>query len=121
MKDRAAYQAAGAGQQSVESSGASQTPMAPVSPVSDAEKRAKKSAAGLTFPRFFTEAGVDPFDEIEWELRSAVIGSQGGEVVFEQRDVEIPKRGRSRPPTSSSRSISAARSGRPIVSGASSS
>src|SRR4029077_18252148 len=93
MKDRAAYQAAGAGQQSVESSGASQAPIPPVSPgSSDAEKRAKKGAApGLTFPRFFTEAGVDPFDEIEWELRSAVIGSQGGEVVFEQRDVEIPK------------------------------
>jgi ribonucleoside-diphosphate reductase alpha chain len=93
MKDRAAYQAAGAGQQSVESSGASQAPIPPVGPVSsDAEKRAKKAAApGLTFPRFFTQAGVDPFDEIEWELRSAVIGSQGGEVVFEQRDVEIPK------------------------------
>jgi len=90
MKDRAAIQAAGAGQQSVESSGGSQVPMPPVA--GDAEKRAKKAAApGLTFPRFFTEAGVDPFDEVEWELRSAVIGGQGGEVVFEQRDVEIPK------------------------------
>src|SRR5215471_15239235 len=90
MKDRAAIQAAGAGQQSVESSGSSQAPMPPVT--GDAEKRAKKTAAsGLTFPRFFTEAGVDPFDEVEWELRSAVIGAQGGEVVFEQRDVEIPK------------------------------
>src|SRR4029077_6719728 len=70
-----------------------QAPVQPVSPISnDVDKRAKKAAApGLTFPRFFTEAGVDPFDEIEWELRSAVIGSLGGEVVFEQRDVEIPK------------------------------
>jgi ribonucleoside-diphosphate reductase alpha chain len=94
MKDGAAYQAAGAGQQTVESGGVSQAPAAMSSPAvsGDADKRAKKSAAaGLTFPRFFTEAGVDPFDEIEWELRSAVIGSQGGEVVFEQRDVEIPK------------------------------
>ena len=65
----------------------------PIAPITgEAEKRAKKTAApGLTFPRFFTEADVDPFDEIEWELRSAVIGAQGGEVVFEQRDVEIPK------------------------------
>ncbi|HVZ19469.1 MAG TPA: hypothetical protein VG871_00325, partial [Vicinamibacterales bacterium] len=80
--------AAGAGQQTVESSGT------PHAPHVDADKpRAKKTAAapGLTFQRFFTEAGVDPFDEVEWELRSAVIGSQGGEVVFEQRDVEIPK------------------------------
>ena len=54
--------------------------------------RAKKAAAaGLAFPRFFTEAGVDPFDEVEWELRAAVIGNERGEVVFEQRDVEIPK------------------------------
>ncbi len=49
------------------------------------------SASGLTFPRFFTEPGVDPFDEIEWELRSAVIGNEKGDIVFEQRDVEIPK------------------------------
>jgi len=88
MKERAAYQAAGAGQQTVESSGTSHVPV----PVETDKPRAKKAVApGLTFQRFFTEAGVDPFDEIEWELRSAIIGSQGGEVVFEQRDVEIPK------------------------------
>jgi len=46
---------------------------------------------GLEYERFFSTEGVDPFDEVEWELRSAVIGSEKGEVVFEQRDVEIPK------------------------------
>jgi ribonucleoside-diphosphate reductase alpha chain len=46
---------------------------------------------GLEFSRYFTTEGADPFDEIEWELRSAVIGSEKGEVVFEQRDVEFPK------------------------------
>jgi len=45
---------------------------------------------GLEFPRFFTLPGVDPFDEVTWEQRSAVIGNERGEVVFEQRDVEIP-------------------------------
>jgi ribonucleoside-diphosphate reductase alpha chain len=34
--------------------------------------------------------GVDPFDEVEWEIRAAVIGNEKGKVVFEQRDVEIP-------------------------------
>jgi ribonucleoside-diphosphate reductase alpha chain len=34
--------------------------------------------------------GIDPFDEVTWEQRSAVIGNERGEVVFEQRDVEIP-------------------------------
>jgi ribonucleoside-diphosphate reductase alpha chain len=46
---------------------------------------------GLDYERFFTREGVDPFDEVEWDLRSAVIGSEKGEVVFEQRDVEIPR------------------------------
>src|SRR6185436_7901324 len=41
--------------------------------------------------RFFSEAGRDPFDEVEWELRAALIGNEKGELVFEQRDVEIPK------------------------------
>jgi ribonucleoside-diphosphate reductase alpha chain len=46
---------------------------------------------GLEYERFFSAEGIDPFDEIEWDLRAAVIGSEKGEVVFEQRDVEIPK------------------------------
>ena len=90
MKEGAAYQASAAGQQTVESSGSSS-----VAPFIETEKprtkKAASSAPGLAFPRFFTEAGIDPFDEVEWELRSAVIGNEKGEVVFEQRDVEIPK------------------------------
>jgi ribonucleoside-diphosphate reductase alpha chain len=46
---------------------------------------------GLEFPRYFTLPGVDPFDEVEWEIRAAVIGNEKGKVVFEQRDVEIPR------------------------------
>jgi ribonucleoside-diphosphate reductase alpha chain len=48
-------------------------------------------APGLEFERFFSREGLDPFDEIEWESRSAVIGNEKGDVVFEQRDVEIPR------------------------------
>jgi ribonucleoside-diphosphate reductase alpha chain len=51
----------------------------------------KRPHAGLAFRRFFTEPGVDPFDAVEWELRDAVIGSEKGEKVFEQKGVEIPK------------------------------
>ena len=60
-------------------------------PVEAAPKARRASAMGLEFPRFFSTAGTDPFDEVEWELRDAVIGNESGEVVFEQRDVEIPK------------------------------
>ena len=49
------------------------------------------SIPGLEYERFFSAEGIDPFDEVEWDLRSAVIGSEKGEVVFEQRDVEIPR------------------------------
>src|SRR6187431_84833 len=58
-----------------------------------ARKAAEKTASppGIEFPRHFTLPGVDPFDEVEWEVRSAVIGNEKGKVVFEQRDVEIPK------------------------------
>ena len=52
---------------------------------------ARTSVHGLEFPRYFTLPGVDPFDEVEWEIRSAVIGNEKGKVVFEQRDVEIPR------------------------------
>src|SRR4051812_7047219 len=53
--------------------------------------QASASVPGLEYDRFFSKEGVDPFDEVEWDLRSAVIGSEKGEVVFEQRDVEIPR------------------------------
>jgi ribonucleoside-diphosphate reductase alpha chain len=46
---------------------------------------------GLEYERFFTREGIDPFDEVEWDVRSAVIGNEKGNVVFEQRDVEIPR------------------------------
>jgi ribonucleoside-diphosphate reductase alpha chain len=48
-------------------------------------------ATGLEYTRVFAREGLDPFDEIEWDSRSAVIGNEKGEVVFEQRDVEVPK------------------------------
>jgi ribonucleoside-diphosphate reductase alpha chain len=49
------------------------------------------SIPGLEFDRYFSREGIDPFDEVEWEVRSAVIGNEKGQVVFEQRDVEMPK------------------------------
>src|SRR5580704_9587054 len=51
----------------------------------------KKKAPGLTFKRFFTKAGVSPYDELEWELRLAQITDSHGGIIFEQKDVEVPK------------------------------
>jgi ribonucleoside-diphosphate reductase alpha chain len=61
------------------------------SPQTSTRPSAPVSAPGLEFERFFSREGIDPFDEIEWDIRSAVIGNEKGSVVFEQRDVEIPR------------------------------
>jgi len=54
-------------------------------------RKAASSAQGLEFLRYFTLPGVDPFDEVEWEVRQALIGNEKGKVVFQQDNVEIPK------------------------------
>src|SRR5690349_18161250 len=45
---------------------------------------------GLAIERRFTREGVHPFDELEWEVRDAVIGDPA-KPAFEQREVEFPK------------------------------
>ena len=50
-----------------------------------------KKGVGLTFRRFFTKPGVSPYDEVEWELRTAAITDSQGGIIFEQKDVEAPK------------------------------
>jgi ribonucleoside-diphosphate reductase alpha chain len=55
-----------------------------------AAKDARSGHGGLAVERRFTTPGVHPFDEVEWELRDAVIGDPD-DPVFEQRQVEFPK------------------------------
>src|SRR3989344_8686667 len=45
---------------------------------------------GLKIKRIFSKENTNPFDEISWEQRDAVIKNEHGEIVFEQRGVEIP-------------------------------
>ncbi len=54
-----------------------------------AAKRALKK--GLVVPRYFSTAGVDPAEELAWEQRTAAITGEGGQVIFEQKDIEVPK------------------------------
>lgn len=51
----------------------------------------QKKEGGLVVDRRYTEPGKNPYDQVEWELRTATISGDGGETVFEQKDVEIPK------------------------------
>ena len=61
----------------------------------DLRPRGRRSPArkksGLKFQRFFSQEGVSPFDEIEWERRTAEITDDSGKVIFRQEDVEVPK------------------------------
>ena len=45
---------------------------------------------GLRFDRYFSKAGSHPFDEVEWETRVAAITNDRGDIVFEQKNVEVP-------------------------------
>ncbi len=69
----------------------------PSSKVADAPGSAiaaQRQKQGVVFPRYFTShlaEGRSPYDEIEWERRTASIGNDKGAVIFEQRDVEVPR------------------------------
>ncbi|MBB5055407.1 ribonucleoside-diphosphate reductase alpha chain [Granulicella aggregans] len=63
---------------------AKQAPSAP------APSSPKNSAPGLTFNRHFSKPGVSPYDEITWERRDAVIQDWKGNLIFEQKNVEVP-------------------------------
>jgi ribonucleoside-diphosphate reductase alpha chain len=45
---------------------------------------------GLMFTRRFSTEGVSPYDELQWELRTASITDTKGNSIFEQKDVEVP-------------------------------
>jgi len=57
----------------------------------DRTKRPQVLSQGLKIHRFFTDASVHPYDQLEWDHRDAVIRNEKSEVVFEQKDVEVPK------------------------------
>jgi len=48
-------------------------------------------STGLVFERFFTDGKVSPFDKVEWEKRTALIGNEKGVTIFKQENVEVPK------------------------------
>ena len=54
------------------------------------ENTVLKESAGLGVRRFFTIPDRDPFEEIDWETRDALIPGKDA-AVFEQKGVEFPK------------------------------
>src|SRR6202047_3927001 len=51
----------------------------------------KRKSSGLRFERVFSDATTQPFDQVEWERRTAEITDDSGKVIFKQENVEVPK------------------------------
>jgi ribonucleoside-diphosphate reductase alpha chain len=45
---------------------------------------------GLEFTRRYSTQGVSPYDQLQWERRTASITDAKGNLIFEQKDVEVP-------------------------------
>ncbi|MBX6325388.1 MAG: vitamin B12-dependent ribonucleotide reductase, partial [Chthoniobacterales bacterium] len=51
----------------------------------------KQKSSGLHFERVFSDPAVKPFDQVEWERRTAEITDDSGRVIFKQENVEVPR------------------------------
>jgi len=54
-------------------------------------RASKRKSKGLRFGRVFSDANVAPFDQIDWERRTAEITDDSGKVIFKQENIEVPK------------------------------
>src|SRR5689334_21818323 len=59
--------------------------------MSHRRKSTRKKNRGLRFERIFSETSDSPFDQLEWERRTAEITDDGGKVLFKQQNIGVPK------------------------------
>ena len=71
------------------------TATAPVNVASNGETSipapVESGEAGLVFEPVFSTPGISPFDEVEWDGRTAAITDDSGKAIFKQENVEVPK------------------------------
>jgi len=60
-------------------------------PTVSASRAASKKARSFAISRVFSNARIKPFDQIEWDKRTAEITDDSGKVIFKQENVEVPK------------------------------
>jgi ribonucleoside-diphosphate reductase alpha chain len=56
-----------------------------------AEVQTGHPRSGMVVPRVFSTEGVSPYDQVEWDLRTAAIKDEKGRVLFEQTNCEVPR------------------------------
>ena len=49
-----------------------------------AERTRKVNRTGMVVPRVFSTEGISPFDQVDWDLRTAEIKDERGRVIFQQ-------------------------------------
>jgi ribonucleoside-diphosphate reductase alpha chain len=59
-------------------------------PTKDADRTPTQHKRGLKFARLLTRVGTNPYDEIRWDTRSALIANDKGEKILDLPDVEVP-------------------------------
>jgi ribonucleoside-diphosphate reductase alpha chain len=57
----------------------------------DASRDRGQGRSGMQVPRVFSREGTHPFDQVEWELRTAEIKDERGRVIFQQEGCEVPR------------------------------
>src|SRR5262245_52559578 len=50
-----------------------------------------RARAGMQVPRVFSTEGTNPFDQVDWDLRTAEIKDERGRVIFQQVGCEVPR------------------------------
>src|SRR5438067_11396067 len=64
--------------------------VADVAATASASTRKPPGGKGLHFDRYFTPPGAHAYDLVEWERRTAAITGEKGQLIFEQKEVEVP-------------------------------
>ncbi len=73
------------------SAGRPQQKLSATRSVKTAKSESKKTMKSLRLERVFSDAKVKPFDQLEWDKRTAEITDDAGKVIFKQENVEVPK------------------------------
>ena len=63
-----------------------------IAPAVTKNNEERQTDGGLEFRRCFVPEGVNPYDEVAWETRAAVIVNEKGDDIFRQDNVMIPKK-----------------------------
>ena len=56
-----------------------------------ANQEPSRGRTGMQVPRVFSIEGSSPYDQVEWDLRTAEIKDERGRFIFQQLDCEIPR------------------------------